>query len=68
LWLSGLEIGKNRLGNVDTMRRFIYIHGYPEDVPMGVPLSKGCIRMHSKDIVELFDIIETGTKIYIEDV
>ncbi len=67
LWLSGLEVGKNRKGNVDTMRRFIYIHGYPDDSPMGMPLSKGCIRMHNKDIVELFDIVDSGTKIYIEE-
>jgi L,D-transpeptidase YbiS len=67
LWLSGLEIGKNRLGLVDTMRRFIYIHGYPDNFPIGTPCSKGCTRMHNKDILELFDIVETGTKIYIED-
>jgi lipoprotein-anchoring transpeptidase ErfK/SrfK len=66
MWLSGLELGKNRLGNVDTMRRFIYIHGYPDE-NIGKPLSKGCIRMHSKDILELFNLVEIGTKIYIED-
>jgi L,D-transpeptidase YbiS len=66
LWLSGLEIGKNRLGNVDTMRRYIYIHGTPDDVPMGTPGSKGCIRMRNPEVIELFNKIPTGTKILIE--
>ena len=55
LWLSGCEVGKNRLGSVDTMRRYIYIHGSPDSVPMGTPGSIGCIRMRNSDIVELFD-------------
>jgi len=66
LWLSGLEIGKNRLGNNDTMRRYIYIHGTPEEVDMGAPGSKGCIRMKNKDLIELFDMIECYTKVHIE--
>ncbi|OGT36249.1 MAG: peptidase [Gammaproteobacteria bacterium RIFCSPHIGHO2_12_FULL_37_14] len=64
-WLSGLEVGKNRLGKVDTMRRYIYIHGSPDDVAMGQPGSKGCIRMHNKDIIELFDQIPIGTRVLI---
>jgi predicted GNAT family N-acyltransferase len=55
LWLSGTEVGKNRLGNVDTMRRYVYIHGSPDTVPMGTPGSIGCVRMRSNDIIELFD-------------
>lgn len=55
LWLSGCEPGRNRLGGVDTMRRYVYIHGSPEPAPMGVPGSHGCIRMRNADIVELFD-------------
>ena len=55
LWLSGCEPGRNRLGDVDTMRRYIYIHGSPDSVPMGIPGSIGCIRMRNQDIVELFD-------------
>src|SRR4051794_26844292 len=51
-WLSGLEKGVNRLGGIDTMRRYVYIHGTPDDVQMGVPGSKGCIRMRNKDIIE----------------
>lgn len=67
MWLSGLEVGKNRLGNVDTMQRYIYIHGTPDDVQLGVPGSKGCIRMRNSDIIELFDLIPSGTKILINE-
>jgi len=65
LWLSGLEPGKNRLGEVDTMRRYIYIHGCPDDVEMGVPGSRGCIRLRNADIVELFDRVAVGTRVQI---
>jgi len=65
LWLSGCEPGKNRLGNVDTMRRYIYIHGSPDTVPMGVPGSIGCVRMRNADIVELFDRVDVGIPVLI---
>ena len=61
LWLSGTEIGRNRLGPVDTMRRYIYIHGAPDSEPLGVPGSIGCIRMANRDVVELFDLVPAGT-------
>lgn len=67
LWLSGLEPGFNRLGSVDTMRRYIYIHGCPDELPMGVPGSHGCIRMRNTDIVELFDRIIPGTPVEIRE-
>jgi len=67
LWLSGCEPGFNRLGEVDTMRRYIYIHGSPDSAVMGRPGSIGCIRMHNRDIVELFDLIEPGTPVDILD-
>lgn len=67
LWLSGLETGKNRLGDRDTMRRYIYIHGTPEEVDMGIPGSKGCIRMKNNDLIELFDMIDCYTLVHIED-
>ena len=60
LWLSGTEIGKNRLGDVDTMRRYIYIHGAPDSDPMGVPGSIGCVRMSNSDVVDLFDQVDVG--------
>ncbi|MDX9706940.1 MAG: L,D-transpeptidase [Azospira sp.] len=66
LWLSGCEPGFNRLGTVDTMRRYIYIHGSPEGVAMGEPGSRGCIRMRNADIVELFDLVPVGTSAFIE--
>ena len=63
LWLTGLEPGRNRGGSVDTLRRFIYIHGCPDTEPMGVPLSHGCIRMRTPDLVELFDRVQVGTPV-----
>ena len=65
LWLSGTEPGKNRLGEVDTMRRYIYIHGSPADIAMGRPGSHGCIRMHNRDVMELFDLVVVGTPVEI---
>ena len=65
LWLSGCEPGFNRLGSVDTMRRYIYIHGSPDSVQMGQPGSIGCIRMRNADIVELFDRVAAGTPVNI---
>ncbi len=65
LWLSGCERGFNRLGDVDTMRRYIYIHGSPDSRKMGKPGSIGCIRMHNADIIELFDLVEVGTPVEI---
>ncbi|HSX20722.1 MAG TPA: L,D-transpeptidase [Gammaproteobacteria bacterium] len=66
LWLSGLEPGVNRLGNVDTMQRYIYIHGSPSERPTGTPTSKGCIRMRNEDIIEFFDLVPYGTQVLIE--
>jgi len=65
LWLSGCEPGFNRLGDVDTMRRCIYIHGTPDDVPLGQPGSKGCVRMGNANIIDLFDRVAVGTPVEI---
>ncbi len=65
LWLSGTEPGKNRLREVDTMRRYIYIHGSPDIAEMGKPGSIGCVRMHNRDIVELFDLVPPYTPVEI---
>ena len=67
LWLSGCEPGRNRLGEVDTMRRYIYIHGSPDSVAMGNPDSIGCIRMRNRDIIELFDLVAPYTAVDISD-
>ena len=65
LWLSGKEPGRNRLGEVDTMRRYIYLHGSPDTVAMGAPGSIGCVRMRNSDIIELFDLIPLQTPVEI---
>jgi len=63
LWLSGRQPGFNRLGAVDTMRRYIYLHGSPDTVAMGAPGSIGCIRMRNRDIIELFDLVPPYTSV-----
>src|SRR3954463_2782620 len=65
LWLSGKEPGHNRLGDVDTMRRYIYIHGSPDSAEMGKPGSIGCVRMRNAEIVELFDLVPPYTSVEI---
>ena len=67
LWLSGCERGRNRLGEVDTMRRYIYIHGSPDRAEMGRPGSIGCIRMRNADISELFDLVPPYTEVVINE-
>ena len=61
LWLSGTEHGRNRMGNVDTFRRYVYIHGTPPVTELGKPGSKGCVRMANADVIELFDRVPVGT-------
>ncbi len=65
LWLSGCEPGSNRLGEVDTMRRYIYIHGTADEGAIGRPVSHGCVRMRNQDIMELFDLVPAGTPVEI---
>ncbi len=65
LWLSGTELGYNRLADVDSMQRYIYIHGTPDDQPMGVPHSHGCVRMRNADVIQLFDMVPVGTPVNI---
>lgn len=67
LWLSGCEPGRNRLGQVDTMRRYIYIHGAPDSAEMGKPGSIGCIRMRNADIAELFELVPPFIVVEIRD-
>lgn len=67
LWLSGKEVGKNRLGNVDTMQRYIYIHGTPDSTDMNVIGSHGCVRMRNADMIALFDMVTVGTTVYIDN-
>ena len=67
LWLGGLEAGRNRGGEVDTFSRYIYIHGAPDEVEMGVPGSHGCIRMRNDELLELYDHVRVGTRVLIEE-
>lgn len=67
LWLGGLEPGHNLGGNVDSFRRFIYIHGTPDSEPMGTPASHGCIRMRNADLIRLFDQVPVGTLVTITE-
>lgn len=67
LWLTGRESGVNRGGAVDTLRRYIYIHGTPDSEPMGVARSHGCIRMRNADVMDLFDRVQAGTPVLIAE-
>ncbi|GLK59683.1 L,D-transpeptidase family protein [Azotobacter vinelandii] len=67
LWLSGCEIGRNRLGPVDTFRRYIYLHGTPDSEPMGVPRSHGCVRLRNADLLELYPRVPLHCRVRIEE-
>ncbi len=67
IWLGGCEVGRNRLGDVDSMQRYIYIHGTPDSEPMGIPESHGCIRMRNNDVIELFDLLPMGAEVWIQE-
>ena len=67
LWLSGMEPGFNRSRDVDTMRRYIYIHGAPDDDVLGQPSSHGCVKMRNQDVIELFERVPVGTVVAILD-
>lgn len=66
-WLSGCELGRNRMGEVDTFRRYIYLHGTPDCEPMGMPLSHGCIRLRNDDLLELFPRVPLHCRVRIEE-
>jgi hypothetical protein len=67
LWLCGLEPGTNRFGEVDSMRRYIYIHGCPDADPMGIASSHGCVKMRNADMITLFDSVPAGTRVKIQE-
>jgi len=66
LWLTGLEPGKNRGGDCDTLKRFIYIHGTADEALLGQPVSHGCIRMKNQDLIEVFNAVSNNTLVTIE--
>lgn len=63
LWLGGCEPGRNQGGEVDTLRRHVYIHGTPDEASLGRPASHGCVRMRSADVIALFDRVWVGTPV-----
>jgi hypothetical protein len=67
LWLTGLEPGRNRGGEVDTLRRCIYLHGCPDEVELGAPGSHGCVRLRNADVIRLFDEVRVGDRVFIEE-
>lgn len=67
LWLCGTEPGRNRFGDRDSMRRYIYIHGCPEEDAMGTPSSHGCVKMRNAEVIELFDRVAAGTRVLIQE-
>ncbi|MFA5939217.1 MAG: L,D-transpeptidase [Sinimarinibacterium sp.] len=67
LWLSGCEPGRNRLGGVDTFRRYIYLHGTPYTAELGTPQSKGCVRLRNEDVIELFELVPPRTEVELHD-
>jgi lipoprotein-anchoring transpeptidase ErfK/SrfK len=67
LWLSGLEPGRNRLGAVDSFRRYIYLHGTPDSEPMGVARSHGCIRLRNSDMLALFERVPGHCRVRIDE-
>ena len=67
LWLGGLEPGKNRYGKVDSTWRYIYIHGCPDELMTGIPDSHGCVRMKNTDMLDLFNRVDAGVKVFIHE-
>ena len=67
IWLAGLELGRNAGGDVDTYNRYIYIHGTPDDEPVGEPRSHGCIHMGTENVIELFELLSIGTLVQIDE-
>lgn len=58
LWLRGREAR-----NANAYSRYIYIHGTPEERTIGTPASYGCVRMRSRDVIQLYDIVGRGAKV-----
>jgi len=67
LWLCGNEPGVNRGGRQDSQRRYIYLHGTPDDQPMGIALSHGCVRLRNRDILSLFELTPVGCRVDIHE-
>lgn len=66
LQLDGLEVGRNKGGDVDSLSRYIYIHGVPDDVSLDKPESHGCIRMSNIDIIAFANWVRINSLVCIE--
>jgi lipoprotein-anchoring transpeptidase ErfK/SrfK len=66
LQLDGLEPGRNKGGDVDTLQRYIYIHGTPDTTQIGVPGSHGCIRLRNHDVIELANWVKIDTRVCVK--
>ena len=66
LWLRGLEVGVNTGSGVDSFLRYIYIHGTNHEDHLGRPSSGGCILLGNEDIIRIYDIVPTGSLVYID--
>lgn len=66
LQLEGLEPGRNKGGNVDSLKRYIYIHGTPDSTKLGIPGSRGCVRMRNNELINLSQWVTTDTLVYIQ--
>ena len=62
LWLRGREPQ-----NANAFGRYIYIHGTPEERNIGLPASYGCVRMRSRDVIQLYDVVGRGAQVSIVD-
>ena len=62
LWLDGIDEH-----NANTRERFIYIHGTKHEDKIGDPASRGCVRMRNADVIELFDLVDEGASVVIEE-
>src|SRR3984957_13235226 len=67
LWLEGLEPGFNQGGNVDSHDRYIYIHGTGDQTSIGRPDSSGCIHLADTDLIALFDLLPSGTLVWMAE-
>lgn len=67
MWLEGLEPGLNRGGNVDSHNRYIYIHGTGDQSTIGRPESHGCIHLADPDLIPLFDLLPSGSLVWIAE-
>lgn len=67
LWLDGLDFGFNSGGQVDTHAREIYIHGTGDQTSIGKPASIGCIHFANADLIALYDLLPSGSLVWIAE-